>query len=432
MPRRTLTNSGTINIGAFANATATAGRAGDAAYASASVSHGISQYAMYNGGAAKVNLNNTVTGTINIDVSANANGHTEATANAYIGTGILQYAQAEATTTAHNSANAAAALTNAGTINILAHARAIAPNVTNVDTVPFSSAHTTYPDAYASAYIGIGISQAAYAKGATASLTIAGGGGTTTSTFKYGGVANASAAITNSGTINIGARATATAADASAVAGVGTGVHQSAHAIGGSAANATALISNVAGAKINVGAVAIANGSSHASAVATVGDGIDQTARAYSAGPAVASASLTNAGAIAIGASAAADADGANSLGTPGSANAYASVGTGIYQEAHASGHATHTVHVTPGGTTTTYQGSASAVASINNSGTIAITAGAVANAAGDATAEARIGSAIYQDAFAYAASAADATASITNAGTIHVLADAVATAGSY
>ena len=68
----------------------------------------------------------------------------------------------------------------------------------------------------------------------------------------------------------------------------------------------------------------------------------------------------------------------------------------------------------------------------LNNTGSISVTANASANAGGEATASADIDQGIYQDAHAFAASAAFANAAITNGayGTIEVLANAKA-AGS-
>jgi hypothetical protein len=338
-----LTGTGSINVGALANATADSGNA----VAIAHVANAIGQTASAANGNA---LNSFSQSTVAIHATANAHGNANgvatdaALASAVVTRGIGQNAFASATFTAITGGtvpgvSASNVLTNAGSISILANASAIAPKVTVIGSG--STNHATFPVVDADAHVGIGIQQNATATAAAISLSTVG----TVVTVGFSGTANASNSLTNSGSITVGAMATATGAFASAIAGVGTGIDQNALAggttfgVAGTSDNASNTITNSLGGTINVGAVANANGGQFAHAYATVGAGIDQNAAAVAkSGLASASDTLTNDGTIMVGATAKATGNGTYLFGTPiaGAAVATANVGVGIRQVANA------------------------------------------------------------------------------------------------
>ena len=375
---------------------------------------------------ASASITNAAGGAINIVADANAsNAAGSAQATAIVLGGIEQLAA--------GATSANALIDNAGAINVVAMATAVAPDVFVLGHS--SSQHAVWPVASASALVGVGISQVASAHGGTVTATLTGAPGTTTVNFGYAGSANANASIANSGTINVMAGAIATGADAIANAVVGTGIFQTASADGAATGVANATIANAAGGAINIDAVASANGSTNASANATVTYGVSQNANAYGVS-AAANAALTNDGTISVIASANANASGSYLFGTAavGDASANAYIESGIFQDAFASGHRTASIVFTTAGpgTAFAYEGTAVASAALDNTGSIVIAANAAANGSGDAFANATIDWGISQNAYAFAASAATADASIVNSGTINIAANANATAGSF
>ena len=396
-----LTNSGTINIVAEANA------AGWGASAYASMSTGIYQNAYAESGAATVALTNS--GALNIQslASATATGTGSGSNDAFAGVVIESdaiYQEVDA-----YDGNAAAELTNTGTINIIAGASANANDWADAEATIDSQ----------------GISQSVYAYGtnttvaASANLTNSGtlnivaqaeaaGWGASayasmsTGIYQYAYAYNGAASVdlTNSGTLNIKSMATATAtgfyASASAVI-ESAGIYQEAYVDEGSA---TASLTN--SGTINIVAGASANAYGNANAEATLDyQGIYQSAEAHGAAVS-ADAELTNSGTINIVAD-------ANAVGS--SASAYASMSTGIYQYAYAN--------------------SGAANASLTNTGTLNIQVLASASATGsDADAGANIESAaIYQEA---RGEYGDAAVSLTNSGTINIISGAEALANDW
>ena len=111
-----ISNTGALNIESIAGAVGA-----KTAEAYASMSTGIYQEAYY-GKATSVSLNNSSTGTLNIEALANASGNKYVYAEASISnTGIYQYAYASNVAGATSNA----ALTNAGTLNIVAQATGV-------------------------------------------------------------------------------------------------------------------------------------------------------------------------------------------------------------------------------------------------------------------------------------------------------------------
>jgi hypothetical protein len=240
-----LTNGGSINIHATANATA-AGNLYDTgdAVAVAGIFVGIDQDVhAASGGSASATIANA--GTIDIGASANAVGDTDAFAFGLMARGIDQEATADVAVTgvygtlglggyvtAATAGNAMASLTNGGTINV-----GVAANATGYDS------------AVAAALMVGGIHQSA-----NAGATVVGTGATATN---MGG--DASAYMTNAaaGVINIGAAANASAVsgEAHAIAGFFSGIAQYANADAG---DANVTLDN-AGA-INITAAATAAG----------------------------------------------------------------------------------------------------------------------------------------------------------------------------
>jgi hypothetical protein len=343
-----LTNSGLLSIEALANAIAT----GDA-FASASINNsGIDQFARAvtaTGSTASVSLTNTSSGTIDIIAHAVAVGGTAATADAHIpNNGIFQEAE--------DADSVSVSLDNAGTINIEAIAQA--------DPTGRALANAFIATSSDSA----GIFQRAFASNNDVS---------------------ASVSLTNTGNINIEASATATGGTSGdANARVRHGVSQ----VADNANVASVALTN--SGHLDIGAKAFASGSS-AFAHATVTTGVRQFATGDGSLGSTATASLTNASSGVIDIHARASAIGDTF------ASAFASVSTGVFQEA--SGAVTNTV-------------------SFSNSGTFNVSANAFASAVTDATASA----------FAFGVIQtlpAGGVESFTNAGNVSGVADATATA---
>ena len=287
-----ITNAGTIDIHASATAKGTLD-GGGAAYANAGIGSGIEQGAEANGGNATVSLANT--NSIDITAVANATG-TVVTglagtnwsseyydipgAHAAIYNGINQYATANGLVTATETAINTAAIYGDASVSL-----------TNDGTINIAATANgdagTDGRAWASAEINGGIRQHANANGVTL------GSGTTATVV--GGDASASLTNTSLLSIDISANAVATGTVATASASINTGISQDAYAAAG---DASVLIDN-SGA-IAISAIATAHGTTAANANADV-DGIYQNADAPNGD---ASAQLTNAGSIAVLASA--------------------------------------------------------------------------------------------------------------------------------
>ena len=269
-----LTNSGVINVIAIASAT------GASAYAYGKVEYGIYQKAL-DGDNSSVSLTNSLDGTITIEGQAIAKGGDTVTAYGYVGYGIDQNASAGGD---QDSANVS--LQNDGTINI--HAYATAQDAT---------------DAHAYATIYEAIDQVAE-ESHDSTITLA-----------------------NTGTLDIVAGAKATGDYAYASASVEYGIYQYASAVFANVSSESASLTNSSTGTINIHANAAAYGSTEAKAWATVEYAIYQEAEEYGN---TASVSLDNAGKISIVANGFASA-------TNGDASAYASIEEeGIYQYAYA------------------------------------------------------------------------------------------------
>ncbi len=346
-----LDNSGTLNVGALAEAN------GGVAYATALVGVGIDQNVFASAGSTAVAgafISNDG-GDINVFAAAEANGTFAANAYASVGTGISQNVDAFAK---EGAAVAVASIQNSGDIVISADAVAAAGGVDVFgDPIPGGAS--------AIAVVGQGIRQDAYASGLEYNTGFV---------FDGASLAFASANIDNDGLIAVLADASAAGSGAFALAAVGTGIAQDVTAKSGVTATAIADIDNALYATIAVGADADAIGGGFASAIAAVGTGIDQFANAEAkSGPAFASVNLSNDGLIAVTADAFASAS--------GFANAVAVVSQGIDQAAVASGSS----------------GTASAI--LANSGTILVSADAYATG-NTAIATAVVGTGIQQGAF--------------------------------
>jgi len=424
----TLVNNGTVNMHAVAAATAdvtnvTVGPPAvtthsGAAYALATIGTAVSQYA-YGVTVASVDFTNS--GLFDINASAAAKGGSEATASAFIDSGVDQYAYAHAA-----DADASVSITNSGTLNVAANAAASNVSDTafargDIDTGIFQYAYAIGARASADASLTnaaggvIGISAGAKATGTQAYASASINTGIFQHAYAgFGEDASATVGLTNNGSLTIAAAATANADgvaampgshDAYAWASVDTGISQYAYAVGSEASASVDLTNSGA---LNITANAKANGVvGVAYAAGTIDVGIGQYAYASLLGE-NASVTLTNAlgGTLNI----AADAAAAGS-----EAYAYASIDVGIGQIAH--------VNASNG----------NADATITNAGTLTITANADASAiqtAGEVYAYAYIGTGIYQEAAANGEDG-DANVVLTNDGSLTITARALASAVS-
>ena len=290
-----ITNAGTLNIEAVANAVGA-----KFASANATVNYGIYQYDSGNNlGTANASIANASTGTLNIEANAHASGGTDNHAYAYVSSyGIYQRAEDGLVSTA-------ASISNAGVLNIEAIAAATGAK---------------YEYAYAS--VSTGIYQTAYGEAAagasaSASLTNASTGTLNiiaqangiglpgaTAVYAYAYIDSsgiyqsayhaetASALIDNAGTLSIEALAHADPATyAEAYAYIDDGIQQEADVVGNKL-SATATLTNDLGATLNVIAQATATGGKTAYATAYNYYPIEQ----YAYYGKVSSASLTNDG----------------------------------------------------------------------------------------------------------------------------------------
>lgn len=422
-----ITNSGTLEIGADAAATADS-----RAIAYAYMATAIAQFATGQTEASATISNNA--GTLDINVGAVANGQAfglstgEALAYAMIDDGITQSANAFTTTTLGAVVgDADATLTNSATLNITASASADAA---------VGQPLATEGDAFAFAEIDDGIRQQAFAATeASASLTNALGGTINIAADAQGVAANgeayayayigtgvrqyasaqnpgvglvpseAAAGFVNNGTFNVHANATATAnvtnvtvgppavttftGEAYALGTIGRGVAQ--YAIGLTLASVDFTNNGL----FDIRATAGANGGSDAYAYGFIDTGVAQYAYA-DAEDAVASVSVVNSGTLNVVADVAA-------TGASGAAYAGAGIEHGIRQYAYAVGD------------------SPSADASLSNAAGGVINVSAAADAIGtQAYAWAEVDEGISQRAMA-GGEDADATVGLTNNGTVTI-----------
>jgi uncharacterized protein with beta-barrel porin domain len=390
----TLTNEGSIIIVADAEANATT----LSAFAGATAGYAVDQHVTGADTAAASIVNS---GSISLIATAEAISTTDdARASASVVRGLAQFATATAA-----DGIATSDITNSGSILIVAQAHAVAAS----------------EDAFASAHVSTAITQFATATGVTGSalvsientssgvLTVAANATATASTsatavatFGNGvlqvaeGGLTAGVDLSNSGSISLVANAEANGFDAEAVARFnGAAISQYASATG-VGSEATASLTNSASAFLVIGADAQASGE-FASASAYVGTGIFQeTEIAETSG-----VTLTNAGSLVILANAvASDAVSGNV------AEAGAEVAGAVVQVGSADGSLASV-----------------ATATLTNTGTIAIQAEANATALGGSAAAEALAGGIGQAAY----NAADASTLISNSGTISVSASAIA-----
>lgn len=392
----TITNNGTLNIRAMAQAMGTATAVTTPVYAYAYNYSAISQVADANsdpGDMASVVLTNTSDLSLNIIAMA--------TATAYGGA-----AEAEATVyyaieqNANQADYATAEITNSGAINIIAQAKAygssdayaFAYNYSAIDDQDVDSANNNI---LASATI---VNDGTFNIDAIAFASATNGSASAEATVYYAIDQDAEDAeltetvLTNNGTLNIRAMAEAVADTyAYAFAYNYSAIYQSASAGGNPGDVAQASITNTSSLTMRILAQATASGTS-AEATATNYNPIYQ----YAFDADESYATLDNSGSLYIQAI-------ANAYGTT-DAYAYAYNYYGIYQSATTSGN------------------DLVAHASLNNSGSLSISADAYAISSGaTASAYAYITYAISQ----YAFNADDTTASLTNSSNLSIWADA-------
>ncbi len=380
----------------LAKAVAIASTSAGAANAGASVGFGVAQAANSSSptGSAKGAINND--GNFGVGATASAQGGSAVLADADVGIGVGQLVSADQT--------ADATIANSGSFGIGADADATGGDAGR-----------------AIAGVGLGVSQ--IAAGADANVALSNEG--TAAEFDVNANANATgdddavagaiisggvlqyadadgtgkadAGLTNEGSFAVAATADAVSPDGTAYAGAGAIVGVGQVAWGSTSAHAHLTNAGT----MEVGADAGANGAIEANANALVGVGVGQVAVADGgATGADATAGLKNDGMLSVGATAAATA------GTD-DAGAVALVGAGALQVAV--------------GTTET------GAASFTNNGTFEVGADAKADGGEDATAIGIVG--IGQAQLVYGDDVA--TAGLTNTGSMALTADAVATAGT-
>lgn len=485
LARAEIANDGAISLNANAFASGTSATA-----------YAYNQYAIQqsvegsNGASATALISNGTAGTIDIGAVAGAVGTTDAYAYATVYSAISQSASAD------TGGNALAEINNAGSIDIHATAVATASSAS-------ATAYNEYAiNQYASATSGgNATARLVNTTGATLNISavaVANGGSfgdayasvysaiSQSADATSGGVAVAS--IANEGAISINATASAVGNNVEATAYNEYAINQYASA---ESANANALLANGTLGTIDIGAKAVAVGGSSVDAYASAYNAISQSADASISGDAV--ASILNDGSITIHATASASGTGdvsatayassaisqyayadsgnatvriagagtidigakALAISTTGSAYAYASVDTGIYQRAYVAtagtalvsddfgglnAHATASAFGSQASATADNEDGIDAVASntgtgdatvnIVNSGDLVISALAVAESTRNyADAEATITEAIEMSAYA---DNGNATVSLINNGTIAILADARAVANTH
>lgn len=404
----TFNNSGSLTIGAFADAI------GDTAVAAATIKSGIHQEANANDGNATVALTNS--GTLAVNALANAVADVgNASADAQIKSGISQSAQA-------TDGIASVTLTNASTgiIDLRAVAAATATNL--LGTGGNANATATLSDAinqYASATGGFLASTTLTNAGVIRlygdATAVADGFANATADNENAfdqsaraiGGGNAVVSLDNSavGLIDIRAKADGFGAGASASAYVSGAINQNANASSAGALNpsgdGTIGLTNAATGSISIVAQATAVGTeTGATANATVFQAVQQDAFSNDGDATV---GLTNAGTLTINAAALATATAGD--GATSSANANGYIETGISQQAFTNGGA--------------------ATVTLTNSGTLNLTASAGAIANTVANASASVSTAISQSATAYGG---DAKVDLTNSGTLRISSNANAT----
>jgi hypothetical protein len=395
-----LTNGGSIDVGALALAAATGGSAN----ANATINNAIFQSATATSGDSFATLTNG--GTIAIHATASATGDVAAVAN--ITGGIRQVAHAGTTEGAALTLafvtstlnDAFVSMTNSGSITIADNA--VVNNTgtglaTATAQVTSAIAQTATATGNAGAFLGnsgsIAISAAATANAATGTAVV-GGSALANATVDFAiqqnvsGGGTASALFSNSGTVSVAASANAFGEAISvANANVNNGLYQIV------SAGSTGLATFNNGGSITLSAIAAATGGL-ADANAFAEYIMEQDVGAFTSAAAV----ISNSGTMALTASAAA-------VGTK-SAYATATANEALVQEVGAFG---------------------TASASILNSGSLAINAIADASASGYANASAHVDQAIVQNVGAFSSAAA----LLSNSGTVTIAADAHATAGS-
>jgi uncharacterized protein with beta-barrel porin domain len=462
----TYTNSGPLNIGAYADASATTGLA----EASAWVTYGVHQYAS---AGAETTAELTNNSDMSIVAQAKATAANTATAYAYLTNAIVQTATGNAT----DGSVASATFTNStdATLNIRAYATASGSDASAIASINSSSSNAAiYQEANGADTASVAFSNSgtiniiskAVANGTTYSADAY--ANNDTAIWQYVDADNnelsATATLTNDGPLTIKAQATASqtiSSSAQATADLHYAIFQEAN---------DGLITSVGltnNSTLNIIAQAKAlslgtNASSHtASAFAYVDDAIVQLATANSVDGAVASATFTNSTDATLNILAYATAS-----GTDASAGAYInSTGSyaAIYQEATGADEAS--VSFSNSGTIniiskaiangTTYSADAYAsnvsavwqtvdadnneliaIAMLTNNGPLNIMAQATASQATSSSAQATayIEDAIWQE----AADGASTTVSLTNNSTMNIIAQAkaispaTATANAY
>ncbi|HKP27143.1 MAG TPA: hypothetical protein VJV39_24955, partial [Dongiaceae bacterium] len=395
-----LAESKFINSGAFSVAAVARATAADAT-AIASIESGVYQSASASAGSeatAHVQLTNSASGSISVIGSAVAHGVTEALAIAHID-GISQEVNASAF---DGDAKGTALIDNAGAIDIVARAQAIATNVvvTNTGTNLLDATETFVGVARAIAIIDHGIVQDV---NVTASEE-----GTDVGNLTRNGAATGTASVVNSGSINILAQAIAGSADlpvapmvAYAYAYISEGMEASASVYGETQAHALVSLNNTGSISVVAHALAIATDVIFADTAGITtegGPGVFGTPAGWEYGVAYAQATL--------------NANGGNAA---------------IHH--YATADAFHSNETADGGTTQT--GQAFASAPIDNSGSITLAALATA-VGGVAFADASLGTGIYEDASAYGGTEAHAHNGLANSGDILIAAVADAKGLTY
>ncbi len=394
------TGLGSINI----NATAVAlGVTGADAYASID-DYGIYQYATADSGDATALISNTApTAEINIGAHALASAASGyADASATISTGIYQYASA-------SSGNASVGILNGGSIAIQAQATAIGTGASAYASLDdygiYQSVSATSGNASAlivngtgaSIDIGVGALAIAASTAASASASINDTG--IYQSAEVTGTGDAYAGIVNAGNLAIHATADAFGATyAEADAQIDKGIYQFAQAsISG---DGIAEIVNSGTAVLSIVANAFASATSgDAFASASVTNGIEQSGTGYGTGN-IGMAALYNGTDAQINIAA-----NATAVATD-FASAYAYIETGISQQADGNS-------------------GASAVASIDNRGSLNIGVRAVASGYSASAAASITEDAIYQS--ASASGGGDASVDLANGGSLVIGADATA-----
>jgi hypothetical protein len=423
-----ITNDGSISVSANAVANGATMASANAGVGGGASGAGVVQVVNAlagNTGTASITNN----GALDIHAIASAVATGTALANASVD-GVLQEVNGR------NGGAATASLVNgtAGAIDISATANASGGNAVGTMTSVTASGTQTFltPGANAAA---IGIHQVASATGTRTTVV---GTGATATTVTVGGTA--SAAIANSGAINISANASAVAASGAAIARAADGGFSSAaisQEVTGRIANASFTNSGT----VNVAAVANASGTGMADASA-LALGLVQVADGATVSETIGNSGLFSvaASANAAGSSAAATAlaQGAVQYGS-GSSIAQVASNSGtdsVVANAVANGTAAANAQATAVGALGQFAFGGSAAQTIVNSGTINVVANATAVAAGHVngtgTTATTTGSALASAAvigLGQFAAATSAVQSISNSGTINVTANAIASA---